>query len=74
MRPDIKVGDYTLSLVSDVYRWYTIYLHYDHAGWCIFKQDTSSLHRIYTNDTDLITLLLLKYQTDANFKIYPYKE
>ena len=68
----MKLGDY--KLVLD-YGWkiiiYDIYLHDEGVGWVVFLNDMS-LHRIFTNDTDLITLLLLRYQPGPEFTISPY--
>ena len=70
---EIILGDYTVTPGSFMLGYYDIYLHNKKIGFVVFDDDMS-LYKIRTDDTDLITLLLLKYQTDANFKIYPYKE
>ena len=62
---EIILGDY--KLVLD-YRCYDIYFHNEQVG---FKSDMT-LSAIGTNDTDLITLLLLKYQPGPEFKMYPH--
>ena len=78
--PDFKIyqykillGDYTLTFWNEFTNLYDIYLHNEGVGWVYFKADMS-LHQIGTNDTDLITLLLLRYQVSPDFKIYPYEE
>ena len=73
MTEEILLGDYKLALDSEFTYIYNIYLHNEGVGWVWFNQDMS-LRRIFTNDTDLITMLLLKYQVSPDFKIYPYKE
>ena len=75
MTEEILLGDYTITLSfrgRDLLI-YHIYLHNEGVGWVYFKADMS-LHQIGTNDTDLITLLLLRYQVSPDFKIYPYNE
>ena len=68
---EILLGDYTLTCWNEFTNLYGIYLHDKKIGWVYFKADMS-LRRIGTNDTDLITLLLLRYQVSPDFKIYPY--
>ena len=72
---EIILGDYTMvpkyPLWFDLYQGYDIYLHDEGVGWVWFNQDMS-LRRICTNDTDLITLLLLRYQVSPYFEIYPF--
>ena len=73
MTEEILLGDYTLTSPPVFTNLYNIYLHNKKIGGVIFLNDMS-LRRIYTNDTDLITLLLLRYQVSPDFKIYPYEE
>ena len=73
MTEEILLGDYTITLWTGFISSYDIHLHNEGVGWVWFNQDMS-LRRIFTNDTDLITMLLLKYQVSPDFKIYPYKE
>ena len=71
---EILLGDYKLVFDDG---WeiiiYDIYLHDKKIGWVVFLNDMSLL-TLRTDDTDLITMLLLKYQVSPDFKIYPYKE
>ena len=69
----MKLGDYTLTFWNEFTNLYAIYLHNKKIGFVRFFDDMS-LRRIYTNDTDLITLLLLRYQVAPRFKIIPYEE
>ena len=71
MTEEILLGDYTLTFWNEFTNLYDIYLHNEGVGWVYFKADMS-LHQIGTNDTDLITLLLLRYQVSPDFKIYQY--
>ena len=73
MTEEILLGDYKLTLSSGFISSYDIFHHNEKIGWVWFNQDMS-LRRIFTNDTDLITMLLLKYQVSPVFKIYPYEE
>ena len=73
MTEEILLGDYKLALDSEFTYIYNIYLHNEGVGVVVFDDDMS-LRRIFTNDTDLITMLLLKYQVSPVFKIYPYEE
>ena len=68
---EIVLGDYTLVLDNAYYMIYLVYLHDKKIGWVWFNQDMSLL-TLRTDDTDLITLLLLKYKTSTKFSIYPY--
>ena len=70
---EIVLGDYTITLWPGYNYVYDIYLHDKQVGWVVFLNDMS-LRRICTNDTDLITLLLLRYQVSPYFEIYPFKE
>ena len=67
---EIILGDYTMvpkyPLWFDLYRGYDIYLHDKKIGFVRFFDDMS-LRRIFTNDTDLITILLLKYHPGLRF-------
>ena len=71
---DIVLGDYTVTPGSFMLGYYDIYLHNKKIGWVVFLNDTPTLDTISTNDTDLIALLLLRYQVSPDFKIYPYDE
>ena len=73
MTEEILLGDYKLTSPPVFTNLYNIYLHNKKIGGVIFLNDMS-LRRIYTNDTDLITLLLLRYQVAPRFKIIPYEE
>ena len=73
MTEEILLGDYTITLWPGYNYVYDIFHHNEKIGWVWFNQDMS-LRRIFTNDTDLITMLLLKYQVSPVFKIYPYEE
>ena len=66
---EIILGDYTVTPGSFMLGYYDIYLHDEGVGWVWFNQDMS-LRRICTNDTDLITLLLLRYQVSPDFKLF----
>ena len=66
---EILLGDYKFVLDDEVTHMYDIYLHDEGVGWVWFNQDMS-LRRICTNDTDLITLLLLRYQVSPDFKLF----
>ena len=68
---EIILGDYTVTPGSFMLGYYDIYLHNKKIGWVVFLNDMSLL-TLCTDDTDLITLLLLKYQVSPVFKIYPY--
>ena len=68
---EIVLGDYTVTPGSFMLGYYDIYLHNKKIGWVVFLNDMS-LRRICTNDTDLITLLLLRYQVSPYFEIYPF--
>ena len=68
---EILLGDYKFVLDDEVTHMYDIYLHDEGVGWVWFNQDMSLL-TLRTDDTDLITLLLLKYKTSTKFSIYPY--
>ena len=68
---EIVLGDYTITLWPGYNYVYDIYLHDKQVGWVVFLNDMS-LRRICTNDTDLITLLLLRYQVSPYFEIYPF--
>ena len=68
---EILLGDYKFVLDDEVTHMYDIYLHDKKIGWVWFNQDMSLL-TLRTDDTDLITLLLLKYKTSTKFSIYPY--
>ena len=73
MTEEILLGDYTITLSfrgRDLLI-YHIYLHNEKIGWVSFLPDMP-LRRIFTNDTDLITLLLLRYQPGPEFTISPY--
>ena len=71
MTEEILLGDYTLTFWNEFTNIYNIYLHNKKIGWVQFLPDMA-LHTLCTDDTDLITLLLLKYQVSPVFKIYPY--
>ena len=71
---DIVLGDYTVTPGSFMLGYYDIYLHNKKIGWVVFLNDMPTLDTISTNDTDLIALLLLRYQVSPDFKIYPYDE
>ena len=71
MTEEILLGDYTLTCWNEFTNLYGIYLHDKKIGWVQFLPDMA-LHTLCTDDTDLITLLLLKYQVSPVFKIYPY--
>ena len=66
---EIVLGDYTITLWPGYNYVYDIYLHDKQVGWVVFLNDMS-LRRICTNDTDLITLLLLRYQVSPDFKLF----
>ena len=70
---EILLGDYTITLWPGYNYVYDIFHHNEKIGWVSFLPDMP-LRRIFTNDTDLITMLLLKYQVSPDFKIYPYNE
>ena len=67
----MKLGDYTLTFWPGYNYVYDIFHHNEKIGWVVFLNDMS-LRRICTNDTDLITLLLLRYQVSPYFEIYPF--
>ena len=69
---EIVLGDYTLVLDNAYYMIYLVYLHDKKIGWVWFNQDMSLL-TLRTDDTDLITLLLLRYQPGPEFTISPYE-
>ena len=73
---EIILGDYTMvpkyPLWFDLYQGYDIYLHNKHVGRVSFLDDMPTLDTISTDDTDLITILLLKYQVSSRFEILPY--
>ena len=68
---EILLGDYKFVLDDEVTHMYDIYLHDEGVGWVWFNQDMSLL-TLRTDDTDLITLLLLRYQPGPEFTIHPY--
>ena len=72
MTEEILLGDYKLTLSSRFIPVYGIYLHDKKIGFVIFD-DNMSLLTLRTDDTDLITLLLLRYQPGPEFTISPYE-
>ena len=73
MTEEILLGDYKLTLSSGFISSYDIFHHNEKIGWVSFFDD-STVDLIYSSDTDLITMLLLRYQVSPDFKIYPYDE
>ena len=74
MTEEMLLGDYTITLSfrgRDLLI-YHIYLHNKHVGRVSFLDDMPTLDTISTDDTDLITILLLKYQVSSRFEILPY--
>ena len=69
MTEEILLGDYKLTLSSRFIPVYGIYLHDKKIGWVSFLDD-STVDLIYSSDTDLITMLLLRYQTTPKFEIH----
>ena len=74
MTEEMLLGDYTITLWTGFISSYDIRLHNKRVGGRVWFTQDMSLRRIYTNDTDLITLLLLRYQVAPRFKIIPYEE
>ena len=70
---EILLGDYTLTCWNEFTNLYGIYLHDKKIGWVVFLNDMSLL-TLRTDDTDLITMLLLKYQVSPGLTITPYNE
>ena len=69
MTEEILLGDYKFVLDDEVTHMYDIYLHNKKIGWVSFLDD-STVDLIYSSDTDLITMLLLRYQTTPKFEIH----
>ena len=76
MTEEIILGDYKISFYYMFTRnaniLYAIYLHDKQVGWVYFVNDMPTLDTVWSNDTDLITILLLRYNTTPYFKIYPF--
>ena len=71
---EILLGDYKLVFDDG---WeiiiYDIYLHDKKIGWVVFLNDMSLL-TLCTDDTDLITLLLLRYQVSPLLHTHPFNK
>lgn len=74
---EIVLGDYTATSSgrrgansSGYYDIFEVYHHIELVAVVNFS-DGMALDGIYSNDTDLITMLLLKYQPGPGFTIFP---
>ena len=70
---EIILGDYKLTLWPGYNYVYGIYLHDKKIGFVIFD-DNMSLLTLRTDDTDLITLLLLRYQVSPLLHTHPFNK